>query len=117
MPCSDILVSSIDKEAKMIMEALKEFHEEVLIELPSKERTPVLSQAIQEDQTANAQKNFANDFFGESSSIIFVLEPRSKMIQFPAPPPKLFYTTFWRSITRRMYRHHREMFRRTARQT
>jgi hypothetical protein len=24
-------------------------------------------------------------------------------IPVPAPPPKLFYTTFWRSITRRLY--------------
>lgn len=36
----------------------------------------------------------------------FVIAEPSRVIKmpFPAPPPKLHYSTFWRSVTRRLYR-------------
>jgi hypothetical protein len=40
-----------------------------------------------------------------------------RRLRFPAPPPRLHYTTFWKWLTRRIYAKHREAIVQDARQT
>ena len=88
------------------------------------DRTEVAVNYVRAD--SSNQKKLCNedpiDEFQDTPGLeVFVIQmlhhERSEYLPSPAPPPKLHYTTFWKSLTRRAYHKRQQEIQRLARES